>query len=108
MRPEPGSHRFMLTVGVPVVGVGYLDRLWGRSRILWLLYGGLPVVQSVLEEDHVAVLLSRRAALGDDVPQRGRRFEEPELGLEVRLAVHRRLHRPEGVGAVHEHLGRQG
>src|SRR5215203_6202511 len=98
----------ILAVGVSPVGVGDLDGLRRRARVLRLLYGTLPVRVGVLVEDHVAVLLARRVALPHDVPQRSRRLEEPQLRLEVLLAVHLGVYRPEGVGAVHEHLGRQG
>jgi hypothetical protein len=69
------------------MGVGHLDGLGGRSRVLWLRYGVLPVVESVPKKDHVPVLLARRAALRDDVSERRRRLEEPELRLEVLLTV---------------------
>ena len=87
-----------------MVGVGDLYGLKGRSWILGLLYGVLPVGVGVLVEDHVPVLLARRVALPHDVPEGGGRLEEPELGLEVLLAVHLGRGRPEGVGTVHEQL----
>src|SRR5215207_122559 len=85
--------------------------LYGLRRWAWilgLLYGALPVRVSVLEEDQVAVLFAGRAALLHDVPERGRRLEEPQLRLEVLLAVFLGLARPEGVARVEEHLGWQG
>jgi hypothetical protein len=81
-------------------------RRW--AWILGLLYGALPVRVGVLEEDHVPVLFAGRAALLHDVPQRGRSLEEPQLRLEVLLAVFLGLAGPEHVARVEEHLGRQG
>src|SRR5215210_2733013 len=96
----------VLSVRMTVMGVGHFYGLGGRSGVLWLLYGALPVREGVPVEDHVAVLLARRATFTYDVPERRRRLEEPQLRLEVLLTVHLRGHRPEGVGTVHEHLGR--
>src|SRR5215213_9031001 len=93
---------------VPLVGVGGLDGLRRRSWVLGLTDGVLPVIGGVPVEDHVAVLLAGGAALLNDVPKGGRSLEEPELRLEVLLAVHLWIYWPEGVGAVHEHLGWQG
>src|SRR5918998_861773 len=98
----------VLSVRVSLVGVGSLDGLGGRPRVLGLLDSGLPVVEGVAIEDHIAVLLARRTAFSYDVPERRRRLEEPQLRLEVLLTVHLRGHRPEGIGTVHEHLGWQG
>ena len=72
---------------VALVGVGRLDGLWRGARVLGFLDGVLPVAVGVLEEDHVPVLLARRAALPDDVPEGDRRLKELELRLQVRLAV---------------------
>src|SRR5829696_6087096 len=98
----------MLAVRVPAVGVGSLDGLGRHSRVLRFLYRVLPVRVGVLVEDHVAVLFAGTAALLHNVPQSRRRLKESQLRLEVLLAVHLRLYWPEGVGAVHEHLGWQG
>src|SRR3712207_6485861 len=100
--------RVLLSMRVSLMSIGGLDGLRRRSRILWLLYGVLPVVESVLEEDHVAVLFAGGTAFLDNVPQRRSRLEEPELRLEIGLTILRGLHRPEGVCAVHEHLMWQG
>src|SRR5215207_8533276 len=81
-------------------------RRW--AWILGLLYGALPVRVGVLEEDHVPILFAGGAAFLHDVPQGGRRLEEPQLRLEVFLAVLLGLARPEDVARIEEHLGRQG
>jgi hypothetical protein len=99
---------FQLAVRMTPVGIGSLYGLRRRARILGLVDRALPVRVGVLEEDHVAVLFAGGAALLGDVPQRRSRLEEPQLRLEVLLPVHLRVYRPEGIGAVHEHLGRQG
>lgn len=82
---------------VTLMGVWHLYLLWRRTWVLRLPYGGLPVVVGVLEEDHVAILLARRAALPHYVPQRGRRLEETELRLEVLLTVRLGVYRPEAM-----------
>src|SRR5215208_4918174 len=85
--------------------------LYGLRRWAWilgLLYGALPVRVGVLEEDHVPVLFAGRAALLHDVPERGRSLEEPQLRLEVLLAVFLGLAGPEHVARVEEQLGWQG
>jgi hypothetical protein len=97
-----------LAVRMTPVGVGNLYGLRCRARILGLVDRALPVQVGVLEEDHVAVLFAGGADLFGDVSQRRSRLEEPRLRLEVLPPVHLRVYRPEGIGAVHEHLGRQG
>src|SRR5215204_5099011 len=96
----------VLSVRMTVMSVGHLYGLGGRSGVLGLLNSGLPVREGVAVEDHVAVLLARRATFSYDVPERHRRLEEPQLRLEILLTVHLGIYRPEGVGAVHKHLGR--
>src|SRR5215216_866069 len=90
------------------VGIGSLDGLRRRARVLGLVDRVPPVVKGVVKEDFVAVLLAGGTALLHDVPQRRCGLEEPELWLEVLLAVLLGLTRPEGIGPVHEHLGRKG
>jgi hypothetical protein len=66
--------------------------------------GRLPVGVGVLEKDLIAQLFASKVPFFHDVLERGCGLEEPQLRLEVLLAVLLRLAGPEDVARVARHV----
>src|SRR3954451_23418116 len=82
-------------------------RRGGGAWLLRCMDGGLPVLPGVLVEHLPTEALPLRAPFRRQPALGHGHFKEPELGLEVLLAVALGRAGPEEIGRVAEHAGRQ-